>query len=686
MLTNTGGAYSSVQSTPTHFAEATFHAESGQTYYVWVRGVASTVSTDAIWLQFDQSITTGGSAVYRIGSNKAALYNGFGALPSPGWIGGDAGNNNANIAPIAVRFQGSGTQTLRITSRQAPMRFDEVWISPTQATRPVPQTSARLKDPAPPPPPPDDVPGWPIPDWEVAEDPASVGLSAQRLEEYRSWLASRAAGQPYATVIVRGGKIGYEHYADGATASSAWEIGSIRKSVASGLLGMALAEGRLSLDTVVYNVWPDIYTITGATKDMRIQMRQLANATSGWRSTAEPGAQWQYNNLAFTAGHAVIGRVYGLAEDKVAPMVEERIKNPIGASGWRVYHFTNDWYSNPGPKLAIDSNLRDLARFGYLWLRGGEWNGQQLVPKDFVREATRNQSLEYGRHYGYWWFTNDSQALLPDAPPDVFYHIGFGTGDRRTVLIVCPSLDLVAAVSTHRTTFDIGADYLQTPVATVNAWLAQIVRAIGNSDPPPPPPSTTLYSDSFDRADSSVIGNGWTEVESASTVILANAGVSFQALDDPLRPMIRTSFAPPAARVLTWSFDIDFKRTGTEKTYSFWMQFGDSSLMNDAAPQVSGVAVNLAWGGPNHGLEVHESLGYVVGGVARRVATLSGPNKVEVRIDRDAGTYTVTVAGQSSGPVAYDKSLNLDTVRFFADALHMNSFSSRRIDNVAVTQ
>ena len=39
--------------------------------------------------------------------------------------------------------------------------------------------------------------GWPVPNWEVAADPASVGLSAQGLDEYRTWLAARAGGKPY---------------------------------------------------------------------------------------------------------------------------------------------------------------------------------------------------------------------------------------------------------------------------------------------------------------------------------------------------------------------------------------------------------------------------------------------------------------------------------------------------------
>jgi hypothetical protein len=70
--------------------------------------------------------------------------------------------------------------------------------------------------------------------------------------------------------------------------------------------------------------------------------------------------------------------------------------------------------------------------------------------------------------------------LLPDAPPDTFYHIGFGDGDRRTVLLVIPSLDVVATISAHRDAYAIGNDYLSEPVATVNEWISTILAGIRN--------------------------------------------------------------------------------------------------------------------------------------------------------------------------------------------------------------
>jgi hypothetical protein len=140
--------YASVEASPSDYVQATFTANAGTTYYVWVRGKGDAYQdwySDAIWVQFDKSTDTGGTAVYRIGTTNGAPYNGYAFFTAYNWLGGDAQNVNNNITPLTIKFSSSGTQTIRIQSKQQPMRIDEVWISPTQSTRPNPQTMAKYK-------------------------------------------------------------------------------------------------------------------------------------------------------------------------------------------------------------------------------------------------------------------------------------------------------------------------------------------------------------------------------------------------------------------------------------------------------------------------------------------------------------------------------------------------------------
>jgi CubicO group peptidase (beta-lactamase class C family) len=266
---------------------------------------------------------------------------------------------------------------------------------------------------------------WPIPGWEESKLPEEVGMSQVKLNDYISWLCSKAEGEPFGTIIVRLGKIACEYYGSGANIDSKWDIGSIRKSVTSALLGMTIEEGKLSPGAIIYDVWPEIYTITGKSKDKKIKMRHLANMTSGWMTDKSAGEEWLYNNAACTAGNAVIGRVYNMPEDKIVPLVEERIRDKIQAASWDCYHYTDDFspgnYGHPGPKLAIDSNMRDMARYGCLWLREGQWNGEQLIPRSYVIQAHRNQTgklykrkqIAFNQRSGRHFLSFRSRSKLP---------------------------------------------------------------------------------------------------------------------------------------------------------------------------------------------------------------------------------------------------------------------------------
>ena len=322
---------------------------------------------------------------------------------------------------------------------------------------------------------------WPVPDWQVADSPETVGMSSSAIDDYLNWLSSKAAGEPFGTIIIRNGKIGCEFYAGGATVSSKWEIGSIRKAVGSAMLGIAIEQGKLQLEQDVYRILPDIYEQTYNEKDKQIKVAHLFNGTSGWKRPEPPAARWVYSNSAFTASGMVLGRAYSTPSDRIADLARTMIADPIGASQWDCYHYDEEFsddFSNPGPKLAVDSNMRDLAKFGYLWLMRGNWNGVQIIPASYVKAATTNRVAQHGKHYGYCWFVNDGRVLLPNAPDDAFFHVGNGKPNRRTVLIIIPSLDIVAAVGTDASVYDITDGYLDQPVGHVNDWCGRIVATV----------------------------------------------------------------------------------------------------------------------------------------------------------------------------------------------------------------
>ena len=179
-------------------------------------------------------------------------------------------------------------------------------------------------------------------------------MSRTRLEETRAWIERQTCGGPYGCLIARRGTLATEWYGGGLNAQSLFEIGSIRKSFNSALIGIGLEQGIVDLDARAAAWWPELVALSGDSADETITLHQLASAVSGWRTPDAPGAAWRYNNAAFTACERVVARMYGLAGDEIAGEVARRFKGPLGASSWNVYHFARAFSAQHGARLAFN--------------------------------------------------------------------------------------------------------------------------------------------------------------------------------------------------------------------------------------------------------------------------------------------------------------------------------------------
>jgi len=115
---------------PTSFVELSFYANAGQPYRLWIRGKAQDDSpyNDSVHVQFSGSVTSSGSAIYRIGTSSSTEINledcsGCG-LQGWGW----QDNGWGGLGP-AIYFQSSGTQTIRIQPREDGLSIDQIVLS-----------------------------------------------------------------------------------------------------------------------------------------------------------------------------------------------------------------------------------------------------------------------------------------------------------------------------------------------------------------------------------------------------------------------------------------------------------------------------------------------------------------------------------------------------------------------------
>ncbi len=308
------------------------------------------------------------------------------------------------------------------------------------------------------------------------------------MTDLRAWLLSVTGNRPFGCLVRKGGRTVLEMYGGGFDENSLFEIGSIRKSFNSALVGRGIAEGKIDLDVTACEVWPDLLALGGQDKDRLITLRHLVTGTSGWLTADPPGRRFRYNNAAFTAAEKVTARLLGFPENGTAREVENLFRAPLGADSWKVYHFPNAFdpknIDNPGPKLAVDSNLRDLVSWGELWLSGGVRDGIRLIPAEWIGKALEPAHVEIPPClYGFNWFVNKGRALWPGAPEDSFGHAGWGTFrpsgvTSRAYLWLCPGLDAAAAVVTD-VAAGIANDFLDIPQGLTAEWTARAAAAAG---------------------------------------------------------------------------------------------------------------------------------------------------------------------------------------------------------------
>lgn len=303
---------------------------------------------------------------------------------------------------------------------------------------------------------------YPEPDWQPGV-PEDHGLGSEGLAAMAK-VAEEADAN--CLVVTQGGVLVGEWYWNGFGPDTDQDnVYSVTKSITSALVGIAAERGEVDLDEP-----PGFAEWTG-TESEPIVLRNLIRNDSGreWSFNsdylqlgAQPdqtqyaidlgqdkpvGTFWEYNNAAIqTVERALTTGIAGDLGDYAEAHLFSRI-HMTSALG-------RDQQGHPLTYQGASASCRDLARFGYLYLRGGMWaGGEQVVPADWVAE-TLTPSTALNTAYGYlWWLNVDGHwvlpsvplrdegdgKLLPSAPEQVFLALGaFGQ-----LVVVDPTTDVV---------------------------------------------------------------------------------------------------------------------------------------------------------------------------------------------------------------------------------------------------
>ena len=253
-------------------------------------------------------------------------------------------------------------------------------------------------------------------------------------------------------MLLKGGKVVAEGYYPPYTNESPHVEFSLSKSMTATALGFAVSEGKVSLDDSICKYFPEYKKFQF---NKRIKVWHLVTMTAGkmigmatarhkedWIKIffdtppiAPPGKLYLYVNDNFYLISAIISRVYG---ETLVDFLEERLFKPLGIEKpfWEIDSFG---YAAGGWGLYIP--IEDLAKIMQCYANMGEWNGKQVIPKDWIEEATKFQvkTVKYGQPdvtsgYGYGiWQTAVQNAYRFYG---LYGQLGYVFKDKDTVLVV----------------------------------------------------------------------------------------------------------------------------------------------------------------------------------------------------------------------------------------------------------
>lgn len=299
--------------------------------------------------------------------------------------------------------------------------------------------------------------------WEVIDKPEKLGLSKSKLEKVGK-LASTF--DTAAIMVIVDGKVAYQWGA----VDQKINTHSVRKSFMSTIYGKYVKNGTIDLEATMADL--NIDDVDGLTEEEKLAtVRDCLKARSGVyhpalyetqgmkrrkpeRHSHAAGTHWYYNNWDFNVLKTIFEQQ--TTKDFFEALYED-IALPIGMED---YQPSDGRYVSGKASMheayPFHITARDLARFGWLMLNHGKWNGQQVVDESWVKLITRYTSdatLQGRSGYGYLWWVARNDTREPHMPRVTVPEGTFSAqGARGQRLMVIPQYNMVIV---HRVNSDI---------------------------------------------------------------------------------------------------------------------------------------------------------------------------------------------------------------------------------------
>ncbi len=324
---------------------------------------------------------------------------------------------------------------------------------------------------------------------------SDVGMDENQIKEAIERIRIGLYSEVHAIVIVKDGKLVFEEYFPGHDfgyrgenfhgalidfdRNTGHNTHSATKSIASALVGIAIDQGFIqSVDEKIFDYFGNYSTLRDSEKD-KITIEHLLTMTSGlqWNewdvsiaesnhdivrfNTAadpvryvlskpvitEPGTSFYYNGAAVD----LLGEIVRIASDyQVDDFSGQYLFGPLGITSYQFQTLPSGLIVTHGD---IYLRPRDLAKFGYLFLNNGVWNGNRIISEEWIKKSIEAYIslpfLSWANDYGYLWWLKT--YTYNNQPIESFKAIGWGGQE----IIIFPGLNMVVVFT--------GANYVADP-------------------------------------------------------------------------------------------------------------------------------------------------------------------------------------------------------------------------------
>jgi CubicO group peptidase (beta-lactamase class C family) len=285
--------------------------------------------------------------------------------------------------------------------------------------------------------------------------PEDQGISAKAIVDFMN-AAEKTIQYLHSFMLLRHGQVVAEAWWFPWQAETPHELFSLSKSFTSTAVGLAVAEGRLSVDDRVISFFPGdtprkvspnleamkvrhlLCMSTGHDQDTTERTFRHPNPIRGFLTLPvehEPGTHFVYNSAASFMLSAIVQK---LTRQTLLDYLKPRLFDPLEIEGatWES-HPNGTNFGGWGLKLKTE----DIARFGQLYLQNGTWEGKRILPENWVKAATSKQvsngddpESDWTQGYGYqFWRCR--------------HHIYRGDGAFGQFCIVMPQQQAVLAIT-----------------------------------------------------------------------------------------------------------------------------------------------------------------------------------------------------------------------------------------------